>query len=35
MFIVIVDEGRGLNDRGHSILRRTDQLLQNKKDGSI
>ncbi len=35
LIAVIVDEGSGLNDRGHSILKRINQLLQKEKDGSI
>lgn len=35
LFVVIVEEGSGLNDLGHSILKRINQLLQKEKDGSI
>jgi hypothetical protein len=32
---VIVDEEIGLDDRGHPILKRINQLLQKEKNGSI
>ncbi len=35
MFLVIVDEGSGLNDRGHSILKRIDHAALINSDGSI